>query len=248
MLRVMPRDPLAGYVLYCVSFAKPPVAATATADSSGNFTLTLAAKNVPIGCFIQNTMQKTVASLVFTNGTNRSQTVSFSGDSALGTVTVDTTSGLAQATIGNTGTVMTTTPAGLDCPLGRWSVVIANTSCIDGMPVTQDIFVTKKPDGTYLVSGTTGPIAANAGCGYYTGTIPATYDGTKLVFQSTGSNGCVERLFGSTYTPNQACTSAAFTASQTMCQSCTNLAIDQDCGACGTMTCTADSPQPATRK
>jgi hypothetical protein len=109
---------LAGYKLYCVTFSTTPASGTADADASGVVSLTLAAKDVPFGCFILNAEGTGVATLMF--GAENAQTVALSGSTNLGTITVDATSGVAQAEVPSGGTVVTSTPAGVSCPLGTW--------------------------------------------------------------------------------------------------------------------------------
>lgn len=90
-----PTTPLSGYLLYCVTFAQPPTAASSTAsDSKGNVTLTLP-KNTPLGCFINDSSGNSVATLIFNSGTQVTQTVSFSGNADLGEITIDPANGLA---------------------------------------------------------------------------------------------------------------------------------------------------------
>jgi len=117
---------LAGYRLYCVTFSTPPASGTADADSSGVVSLTLAAKDVPFGCFILDSQGNGVATLMF--GSQSAQTVALSGSANLGTITVDTTSGVAQAAVPPGGTVVTSTPAGVPCPVGTWSYVSSTSS------------------------------------------------------------------------------------------------------------------------
>ena len=133
---------LAGYRLYCVTFSTPPVSGTADADASGVVSLTLAAKDVPFGCFILDAQGKGVATLMF--GSQNAQTVSLSGSANLGTITVDTTSGVAQAGVPSAGTVVTSTPTSVPCPLGTWGYVTGNGS--------GTTWVAQDATGQYVVS------------------------------------------------------------------------------------------------
>jgi len=133
---------LSGYRLYCVTFSTPPVSGTADADASGVVSLTLAAKDVPFGCFILDAQGKGVATLMF--GSQNAQTVSLSGSANLGTITVDTTSGVAQAGVPSAGTVVTSTPTSVPCPLGTWGYVTGNGS--------GTTWVAQDATGQYVVS------------------------------------------------------------------------------------------------
>ena len=134
---------LAGYRLYCVTFSTPPVSGTADADTSGVVSLTLAAKDVPFGCFILDAQGKGVATLMF--GSQNAQTVSLSGSANLGTITVDTTSGVAQAEVPSAGTVVTSTPTSVPCPLGTWGYVGSGNS-------SGTAWVAQDANGQYVVS------------------------------------------------------------------------------------------------
>ncbi len=98
-----PTTPLSGYLLYCVTFAQPPTAASSSAsDSKGNVTLTLP-KNAPSGCFINDSSGNSVATLIFNSGTQFTQTVSFSGNADLGEITIDPANGLASVQLPSQG-------------------------------------------------------------------------------------------------------------------------------------------------
>ena len=144
--------PLSGYKLYCVTFANPPAAGTGIADASGNVAVTFSATSTPFGCFILDPSNNGVATLFFTNTTNgqKGQTVSFSGDTNLGTITVDTTSGVALATLPSNGSLVTTTPSGLPCPVGEWKSDMATFP--NGCAGYLELRASQSPDGSFLAS------------------------------------------------------------------------------------------------
>ena len=144
--------PLSGYQLYCVTFANPPAAGTGTVDASGNVAVTFSATSTPFGCFILDPSNNGVATLFFTNTTNgqKGQTVSFSGDTNLGTITVDTTSGVALATLPSNGSLVTTTPSGLPCPVGEWKSDMATFP--NGCAGYLELRASQSPDGSFLAS------------------------------------------------------------------------------------------------
>ncbi len=92
--------------VYCVSFEVPPKAGTGDVDASGNFSLTIEANNVSIGCFVQNGDQ-TLASMVFEDkeskdvngGSKKDGRMAFSGNANLGNIALDVATGKAVANI-----------------------------------------------------------------------------------------------------------------------------------------------------
>ncbi len=123
---------LAGYKLYCVTFKTPPASGAAVANDSGAVSLSLAALGVPFGCFVLDTSGAGVATLIFTTttgGQSSGQTASFSGNASLGDITVDSSTGFAQATIPSGGQLVTTTPSDVACPVGTWDVTADTYTC-----------------------------------------------------------------------------------------------------------------------
>ncbi len=231
------QGPLANYQLYCVTFGATPVAGSATADANGNVSLTLAALNVAFGCFILDPSGKSVASLVFTSGSTNTQTASFSQNASLGTITVDGNSGLAQATLPSSGTAVTTTPAGVSCPVGTWTFQLVGFTSTCGQ-ANGKVWLAKTPNGQYVASYTVGPLPQNQGvCGSQAqSNLPATYTNGVLSFVATdtGGSGCDQSRIIS-FTPNAACGSATGTATRSTCQSCGS---GGNCmGGCGSTTC-----------
>lgn len=112
-----------GYTLYCVTFSSPPVASSGTADADGNVSVTIAASGLPVGCFLLDAAQKQVATLIFnvsTAGSSSNTSATFTGDAALGAISVDLTNAIAAAALPSSGTLSPTTPTGLACPVGNW--------------------------------------------------------------------------------------------------------------------------------
>jgi hypothetical protein len=233
------QGPLAGYQLSCVTFGNPPVAGVATADSSGNFSLTLAALNIPFGCFILDSSGASVASLVFTSGSTNSQTASFSQGGSLGTIIVDNNSGLAQASLPSSGTAVTATPSGTACPVGTWAFqVVGGFTSPCGTP-TGIIWLAQMPNGQYVASYTVGPVSQSQGvCGSQTqSNLPATYTNGVLRFVGTdngGTSSCDQtRTFS--FTPSADCSSATGSGMRTTCSTC---GAGGSCnGGCGTQSC-----------
>jgi hypothetical protein len=97
---------LADLKVYCVSFSFPPKAGTGTVDANGNFSLSIEANQVSIGCFILNGTE-TVATMVFEDTTEKSvdgtaksdARLAFSGNTSMGTIKVDTATGKAKADV-----------------------------------------------------------------------------------------------------------------------------------------------------
>ncbi len=237
--------PLAGYVLYCVTFQSSPVAASATADASGNVALTLAAKGVAFGCFVRDTGGNTVATLSFQSGSTAGTTLTESADVALGAVTVDTTTGLATATV-SSGTVAST-PPGATCPTGYWIVDTGPSECDPGVESTARVWVTPSTAGGYTVTIIHGPsyLANTNVCGYESfGQVPATFSGGVLTvgpFETHQGSTCHVPLTVA-LTVNSACTSASAAGSFVGCSACgtgANICSGSttSSGACGTMTC-----------
>jgi hypothetical protein len=213
-----------------VTFATPPVAGTATADSTGTFTLTFNAAGVPFGCFILDPAGNSIATLVFTSGTLNSLTVSFSQNGGLGTIIVDGTSGLAQAILTSGGTLVTSAPSGT-CPLGTWIANIGDVGC--STPLIATIWIAQSPTGQYLVSSYSGP-EGHLNCAYQGGgAIPATYANGVLSFIGGSINSCnVTSMV--TLTPDAQCQTATISMTQ-VCGTC-----DGGSQCCGPQTCTTN--------
>jgi len=232
--------PLSGYQLYCVTFANPPAAGTGTVDASGNVAVTFSATNTPFGCFILDPSNNGVATLLFTNTTNgqKGQTVSFSGDTNLGTITVDTTSGVALATLPSNGTIVSTTPTGTPCPIGTWIDEISGplSSVCPSANGIIILLIAQKPSGEYIVNFAAGPVSlsSNPGpdCGIYYNTKPATYSGGTLKFSASADPACpTTKIAAITATPDASCKTMAVQTTVSGCSDCS------DCSCGGTATC-----------
>jgi hypothetical protein len=228
--------PLAGYKLYCVTFAEPPTAATGAADAAGQVTISLDALNVAFGCFVLDPQGNGVATVIFKSGSQIGQTITLTGDANLGTITVDLGNGVAVTGVAPTGSLTGT--SGLACPLGEWKVTVPSTGpCGD---VTSVIAFMKTADGKYLASFTVGPLQdvvdEKSSCNYHSyGDLPAADNGGVLTFSFPHDPlHCPSRLETIVTTANSDCTQLTFDGSFGPCVSC-------DSGGCdcnvGSLTC-----------
>ncbi|MBL6976007.1 MAG: hypothetical protein ISR64_09775 [Deltaproteobacteria bacterium] len=231
-------DPLVGYQLYCVTFATPPTAASGTADATGQVTLDLDALGVAFGCFVLDADGNGVATLIFTSGAQQGQTITLTGDTDLGSITVDLNNGVAQTVVTSTGTL--TGSSGLPCPLGAWVIDVPRDDC-DLMAKATTWFV-RTDTGDLKVSFTLGPVQL-AGTGGLCGNvsqvdIPVTEDGDTLTFSFPDNPvGCPSRMRTLVANPNADCTEIAITSSVGPCMAC----ADGQCGCEeGTETCTGN--------
>lgn len=219
-------DPLAGYQLYCVTFATPPGAASGTADESGAVSLEIDAAGVPFGCFVLDADGEGVAALLFSSGTEQGQTITLTGDADLGTITVDLGNGVAMTEIGNAGTL--TGSDDLPCPLGAWVIDVPREDCIGMASVTT--WIVKTETGDYRVSFTIGPIrlpGTEGVCGYRSeADLPATWDDGTLTFSILNDPNCAVVLDTLVMTPNAACTEIAIESTVGPCAACNE-------GGCG---------------
>jgi len=234
-------SPFAADQLYCVTFSSPPVSGSATADNSGNVSLTLAALNVPFGCFILSPSSTGAATLFFNASSTSGETVTFGGDANLGTITVDTSTGMATATLPQGGS-LTGTPAGVACPVGTWSVTIGtytcDSSCTNGCTVgstqtgTSTVWIAQSATDQYTASFT--HIGCNSGS---QSDVPATYTGGVFTLGPWSEpDATCSHSVTAMVTPNGACTSTtSATSSWTNCGSCGT--GDNVCVGCGTLTC-----------
>ncbi len=240
--------PLAGYILYCVTFASPPVAGSGTADAAGNVSVTLAAQGVAFGCFVQDPGGNTVATLSFQSGSTSGSSLNVSGSTSLGTITVDTSSGLASANV-STGTVAAT-PPGSACPLGTWifQTGASESACVSTAPqTTARIWVAPAANGGYTVSLTHGPESHGQGsCTYgaWSG-MAGTYANGKLTFGPFNGNsggGSCPQMITIQMTPSADCTTGTAAVHFEGCSSCGtggNACSGSGSPTCGTTTCNA---------
>jgi len=241
--------PLAGYVLYCVTFQSPPVAASSTADSSGNVSVTIAAQNVAFGCFVQDSSGNTVATLSFQSASTTGTTLTLSGSTSLGTIQVDTSTGLATAGV-STGTIAST-PPNATCPAGYWVFQTGASDCgsTAGQATTAQVWVTPAVSGGFSVSIIHGPsgLPNNSGCGYQSFTSTGTYSGGKLTvapFNGNPGDSCPNTV-GLVITPDSSCANATVVGTFQGCGSCGDGSTENVCAgnggsSCGSLTCTAN--------
>ncbi len=227
-------DPLVGYQLYCVTFATPPTAASGTADATGQVTLDLDAAGVAFGCFVLDTDGKGVATLIFTSGAQRGQTLTLTADADLGSIQVDLDNHVAQTDVSTTGTL--TGSDGLACPLGAWVLSVPRQDCTGTATVT--LWFTKTADGQYRASFTIGPIElpTTRVCGYHSEVdLPMTESGGAFTFTFLNNPTCALIFDTVVATPNGDCTQIAAASSIAGCVGCT----EGQCGCGGgTQTCT----------
>jgi|GEM_PF-5928531 len=239
---------LAGYILYCVTFASPPVAGSATADGSGNVTVTLAAQGVAFGCFVQDPGGNTVATLSFQGASTAGTSLQVSGNTNLGNITVDTSTGLASANV-STGTVAAT-PPGSTCPLGTWifQTGASESVCVSTAPqTTARIWVAPAASGSgFTVSLIHGPEShGQSSCTYGSwGGMAGTYANGKLSFGPFNGNsgGSCPNMISIQMTPNANCTTATAAVHFEGCGSCgsgSDVCSGGGGTTCGTAVCNA---------
>jgi hypothetical protein len=255
---------LAGYKLYCVTFLNPPVAATSQpADANGNVSITIAAKDIPFGCFILDSGGNAVAAILFSGTSGTGQAAQFSVSANLGTITVDLGAGISKLNIPAGGAVITTTPPGAECLVGKWEATnIGCSPCAPGN-MTGTIWISKLPSGKYTESMIVGPAClgdACSGCGdlSFINSISSTYQNGTLTFTMQDEESCPEKTLTVTLTPDGACQNAAVSYSITKRPFCVNY-CDGDwpgCGCeiprpegpdCGSLTC-PNGPYSFTKK
>lgn len=226
-------DPLAGYKLYCVTFTTTPAAATGTADIDGKVTLEIDAAGVPVGCFVLDTGDNAVATIIFSDGTSTGQTVTFTESTDVGGITVDLANGVALAPIdgGISGSL------NMPCPLGTWITDVPREDCTG---TTARFTISREPDGEYLVSFILGPIWMSdvqdcvETC--QSGLAATESSGTWTISFPHDPIACPSRQMVVNMTPNDDCTELSVQSSYGPCVSC-------DTGECGceqgAQTCTA---------
>ncbi|MDY0001084.1 MAG: hypothetical protein RBU30_07310 [Polyangia bacterium] len=225
-------DPLAGYKLYCVSFADPPTAATGTADASGLVSIDIAAVGVAFGCFVLDDQGAAVAVLVFMDGLVRGQTITLVGDADLGTVTVDLGGGVAQSAIPLGGAL--TGGGEVECPLGEWTTTSPPK---DGCPAdfVTTFWVARNTEGQHIMNYRAGPMRVGGAseCTDRVETdVPVTVTDGVLSFTISADPTCPTKTIVATMTPNSSCTELAVEMHYANCASC-----DQGCECGGTLDC-----------
>ena len=212
--------PLAGYQLYCVTFADPPAAGTGVADAQGQVAIDLEAQGVAFGCFVLDTDGNGVATLFFTSDSQQGQTITLTGDTELGSITVDLDNGVAETFVTTTGSLSGSED--LPCPLGEWVASVSREGeCGD---VTSVVWFAKTPAGEYTASFTVGPL--------YESKVEMCLDNSKAGLAVTEQDGtlsfafhhdpesCPSRMATILATPNEACTGLDVVYSYGPCASC----------------------------
>lgn len=215
-----PGAPLVGYQLYCVTFAEPPTAGKGTADEAGLVSLSLDALGVAFGCFVLDTLGKGVATLLFSSGTELGQTVTLTGDTELGSITVDLNNGVAKTTVDSSEALTGST--GLTCPLGGWVATVPKTGKCGDTHGT--VWFAKTPEETYTASFTAGPLYQSDidECIYNSKSdLPAIVEGNTFSFQYQHDPfHCPSRMATLASTPNEACTELVIKHTYGPCASC----------------------------
>lgn len=242
-----PLTALPGYKLYCVTFSAPPVSGSATADASGLVSLTLAARNVPVGCFVLDAADKNVATLLFKVGAEKDQAVIFGADTDLGAITVDTTNGVAQ-TVPSGGTLAAGTPPGLQCPVGRWVSDVFSAGTDPGPPpltcdnATIVQIAVLDPDGSLMMSHGAFGIFVNSGrsCGEiaFPAQQVALTNNTLTATFLVDPDSCPGKTLFATSTFDATCTVETMHMRSVGCGECAPTGPGDDgCRGCGGATC-----------
>lgn len=228
-------DPLAGYQLYCVTFASPPIAAVGTADVDGNVSIELDAAGVPFGCFVLDTEGTAVATLIFSDGLDSGQTVTLSESTDLGGIIVDLSNSVAMAPNVPAGQIATSDD--MPCPLGTWVTDVPRDDGCTGTTVS--FTISQEPDEGYLVSFILGPIwmSEAGGCvNHCMSGLVATESSAIWAFSfQHDPQQCPSRMMDVELTPGSECGELTVNTSYGPCLSCT----EGQCGCEeGTETCT----------
>jgi hypothetical protein len=197
-------------------------------------TLTLDAIGVAFGCFVLDEAGEAVATLIFTSGEDRGQTIMLTGDTDLGSITVDLDNGVAQTDITLTGTL--TDSEDLACPLGTWVTTVPREECTGTAAVT--VWIAQTEAGQYTISYTIGPIqlSGTGECGYHSEAgIPATEIDGALTFAFLNDPACELIFRDIVATPDMGCNELTLDSSIEGCVSCA--AGMCGCGG-GSETCT----------
>jgi hypothetical protein len=107
-LRLTAAPSVADLSIYCVTFTVPPIAGTGSFDAEGKFSVTLETTGVSVGCFILDTSEEILGTLVFKDpskkdlkgGDKTADRLAFEGgESNLGAITLDLDTGKAEVDI-----------------------------------------------------------------------------------------------------------------------------------------------------
>ncbi len=237
-----PSTPLVDYQLYCITFTHPAVDAQGTSGADGAVSLKLNVGSGALECFIRDTFGTSVATVVFTDaqGTQKSQVVSLTGVQALGAIMVDLTTGVALAMAPSDASIVTTTPAGMSCPVGIWySDIGYNSFC--NSELTSYASVAQTPDGNYILSFTTygtSPLLSSSGIctAWSMSSMFTLWDGQMLAaVLSPNDPSCLQKQQLMGITPDEDCSSASGQLSILGVDACGGTFLDDQ--ACGTQAC-----------
>ncbi len=236
---------LADLTLYCVTFSTPPISGTGTVSGDNSFTLTLAnAAGDAFGCFVRSSNATdcgtspapcTLATVVFnaagskdaSGDTLQEGSISLDGGTTdLGSVVIDSTTGVAAVSLPNSHNSSVAGTTGFD-PTGTWTLngvtplpdgyvapCAANSQNCNGPQEGQSLFLKRlngfnfTPDATCAAA-----VAANqdpATCAGVTGTTPAY--GLMVWSSSTAFASCGSAL-GVSYDQAKAHANVDFTQS-----------------------------------
>lgn len=158
-VKATPISPLPGYKVACATFSATPLSGAGTAGDDGWFEFELETGSASFGCFVLNANDEAIATLVFTNGANTEsgQTLSATGSVHLGDISVATANGIAQATVPDGASLVTSAAAGAACPGGTWIVTSDlghSPSCEVGKDITSTVWIVEEPSGDHYASFT----------------------------------------------------------------------------------------------
>lgn len=169
---------LASLSVYCVTFSNPPVAGTGTVNAEGVFSLTLAAAQQAVGCFILKGEEQ-LGTIVFKNPNKKSlsgtakteQRQAFGGDTELGNITLNLATGQAEVDVTQIKTTLKDTtsanaagtaydftgaytlePVNFDLPKGYVTACAPGTQECRGPQAGEPIWM-KRVDGKFVADG-----------------------------------------------------------------------------------------------
>jgi hypothetical protein len=230
---------LAGYQLSCVTFSDPPSSGSATIGSSGTFSLTFAAQGVPFGCFVLDPAGALVAFVTFTSDAGTSQAITLGGDTSLGTIAVDPTTGLARTVSGLTSAVLSRAAGPGVCPVGNWTFATAYAgACPSITSLAGTLSVVRDPVGPTTANITAAPVGPGCGPRSVAGVPVAFETGIVTIGPFVLDPECPERTSLLAMAPDAACGRLEGTITTSGCSGA--------CSGCGTQSWSQIAQGPAT--
>ncbi len=189
---------------------------------------------------------------MFKIGAAKDQAIAFANDTDLGTITVDVTAGIAQAAPA-VGSLATTLPSGLQCPVGKWASDIFDPGVDPGPPSftclrsTYDQIIVLDPNGSLMMSheafdtfvpAPNDPAARVCGDMALPAQSVTFANGTLSYSFSDDPYSCPGKVAHVTATFNADCTVATANYQSTGCGECVAGSMGNDgCRGCGGVTC-----------